>query len=107
MDTYELIEKTKKIASQFPIQLNKHELFIDLAEELGELAQAILITDKRKITNDPKKQKSIADISDALCDALYDIFLLADTYKIDLPEEYQKMLVQMQQRFDTGEFHDD
>ncbi len=104
MNIYDLIAKTKKISAQFPQQYQKHEYFMDMVEEVGELAQAMLIVDKRKTTNDPTKQKSIEDIADALADVLINVFMLAEAYKIDLPQEYSEMLNRLQKRVDNGEF---
>lgn len=106
MDMNDLITKTKKTSLRFPVQYDRNEIFMDMMEEAGELAQAMLITSKRKTTNDSSKQKTVEDIADALCDTLYNIFLLADAYHLDLPREYEQMLARLNVRLDNGEFHD-
>lgn len=104
MDFYELIEKTRKVNSGFAIQYEKNELFLDLVEETGELAQAMLISSGRKITNDPNKQKTVEDVADALCDVMYNVLMIAEAYELDLPKEYNNMLQRLQKRMDEGEF---
>lgn len=99
-----LIQQTKKIAKQFPHQYTKQDRLLDAVEEMGELAQALLIVEKIKTTNDPIKQRTVDDIADALCDVLFNLILLADDYAIDYPTKYQQMLAQLQQRLKQGEF---
>lgn len=99
-----LIDKTRELNAKFPHQMNKQDRIIDLMEEVGELAQAMLIVDKRKKTNNPGKQKTKADIADALCDVLYDLVMLSQSYEINLPNEYEAMLHRLKTRVDEGEF---
>ena len=77
---------------------------LDLMEEVGELAQAILIVEKKKLTSDPAKQKTKADIANALGDIMFDLVLLADDYKLDLFTEYAKVLKELHDRTQAGEF---
>lgn len=100
----ELIKKTHELNDSFSHQMSKQDRMIDLVEEVGELAQAMLIVDKRKKTNDPSKQKTKADIADALCDVFYDLIMLSKNYDIDLPSEYTSMLARLKARVDGGEF---
>ena len=54
----ELVERTKLLVEESAKEsqrFDKRDRMIDLTEEVGELAQAILIVEKRKITSDPKK----------------------------------------------------
>jgi len=99
-DLKQLIEKTKTLTKKFPVpQWSAETRFVDLVEEIGELANAILVAEKRKTK---KRQK--AEIADSLCDCLWNIFILADIYKIDLDKEYQKVLKQVAARIKKGDF---
>jgi NTP pyrophosphatase (non-canonical NTP hydrolase) len=99
-----LIYQTKQLAGQFPHQLTKQDRLLDAVEEMGELAQAILMVENIKTTNDPTKQRTVADVADALCDVLFDLVILADDYHIDYENEYQDMLTRLQTRLNKGEF---
>lgn len=103
-DFYQLIEKTVEVSKKFSTQYSKQDRVMDLMEELGELSQAVLVVEKKKITNNPNKQKTTADIADALADMLYAMIMLADQYQIDLPAEYEQVLEQFQKRIAKGEF---
>lgn len=73
-------------------------LVLDLMEEVGELANAILIEEGHK----PEKRRR-AELVDSVCDVLYDLLRIADHYKIDLEKEYQKVLEQLKERGRKGE----
>lgn len=100
----ELIEMTRHVNATFEHQMDARDRMLDLVEEVGELAQALLIVEGRKKTNDPAKQKTKEDIADALCDVLYNLIILSQDYKLDLPSEYQAMLDRLQVRVAQGEF---
>jgi NTP pyrophosphatase (non-canonical NTP hydrolase) len=104
MDLKQIQEKTVTISKRFPNGYSKENRLVDLVEEVGELAQAMLIVDKLKTTNDPTKQKTVHDIADALADVLYNLLLLADDYGVDLDQEYQDMIWRLEKRLDEGEF---
>ncbi len=97
MSFKDLTKKTKKISAGFPekFQWTARERFVDLVEEVGELANAILIHEKKKPKSGLHYGNSIAD---ALCDILFDILLLADLYNIDLDTEYPAMLERLTKR---------
>lgn len=99
-----LIDQTNQLAIQFPRHYTKQERLVDALEELGELAQAILIVEKIKTTNDPTKQRTVKDIADALSDVLYALILISQDYQLDYPREYQEMLTRLQTRLNQGEF---
>lgn len=61
---------------------------VDLAEEVGELARAVLIREGRK----KPKPGERADVEDAICDVLFNLLLLADRYGVDLDKAYPAML---------------
>lgn len=103
MDFQEIIKKTRdahaaleQAASKgFPI----HAWMIDLMEETGELANAILVKEGYKTT---KRQK--AELGDSLADILFDLILIADQYGLDLEKEYLTMLEKWKARAARGEF---
>lgn len=105
MNLKALTEKTKKISAGFPkkFQWDARERFIDLVEEMGELANAILIEEKKKPASTLHRGNSVAD---ALCDLLFDLLLLADYYGVDFEKEYPDMLKRLKERIKNGEFEE-
>lgn len=99
-----LQEKTRKLAQGFGVKFDVRDYLLDLVEEVGELSQAIQIESGRKITNDPSKARTRADVVDGLCDVMFDLIMLAEKYEIDMGEKYEQMLLSLQERIDSGEF---
>ena len=96
----QLIIQTKNLVKKFPgPHWNPETRFVDLVEEVGELANAILVTENKK---SKKRQKS--EIADSLCDSIFNILMLADHYKVDLDQEYQKVLKEVEDRISQGKF---
>ena len=100
----EIVKKTAEVSDQFPQKYDLRDHFIDLVEEVGELAQALQISEGRKKTNDPRKQRSRDDVVDAMCDVMFELIRIAEMQKIDLGEEYMKTMDHIQSRIDNGEF---
>ena len=50
---------------------------LDLAEEVGELARAVLVAEGHKSTAAPAEE-----VAEALCGVLVDVFALADHYHV-------------------------
>ncbi len=100
----EIVKKTKELDSMFKQRFDTRDRALDLVEEVGELAQAMQIFEKRKLTNDPSKRRSKKDLADALADILYDVILLAGQYEINLEKEYIEMLERLKERVGRGEF---
>ncbi len=98
-----LQKKTIDIVKKFPSKFSKEQRFIDLSEEMGELAQAMLFESgvKRSKT---KGEKTKDDIADALADMLFNMYDLAEQYEIDLNKEYIEMLERLNRRIEEGEF---
>ncbi|MDA3840224.1 MAG: hypothetical protein PF572_03970 [Patescibacteria group bacterium] len=94
---------TNDIVKKFPSKFSKEQRFIDLTEELGELAQAILFESGVK-KNKIKGEKTKDDIADALADMLFNMYDLAEQYGIDLDREYSEMLERLKERIEKGEF---
>lgn len=101
----QLTEKTKKIVKKFPKKFTwgKKERYMDLVEEVGELANAILVEEENKPKGVLFKNNSVAD---AICDLLFDLLVLADLYGVDLDKEYLKMLKRLEKRIKDGEFRE-
>jgi NTP pyrophosphatase (non-canonical NTP hydrolase) len=107
MDTQQIVEKTRKVHALFEAKgatYNKKERVLDLVEEVGELAQAVLVVEGPKQTTVPSKQKTRADIIDALADILFALLRLADDYDADLFMEYMQVMDQIKARIEQGEF---
>ncbi len=78
------------------------ERLADLAEGVGELANAVLVREGAK----PGK-RGFADMGDSLCDILFDLILLAEHYGIGLGASYQEMLDRLEKGIREGDFVDD
>jgi NTP pyrophosphatase (non-canonical NTP hydrolase) len=95
------IKETEKVCKKFPNpkKWTSHHRFAELVEEIGKLANAIQTMEGYK---SKKRQKS--EINDSICDILYEVFMMAATYKVDLDNEYPKVLKQLEERIRAGEF---
>lgn len=95
--------KTKELLKQFEkVRLRKwtpEAMVVDLAEEVGELSNAVLVKEGFK-----NKGRQKADLVDSLCDILFDFYMLSEHYKVDLEKEYEKVLAQLEKRIKEGEF---
>lgn len=100
MKLNEAVAETKKVKDQMPGgPWGIYQIFNDLVEETGELANAIQVKEGWKTKNRVK-----TELVDSVCDVLYSVFLVADNYKINLEKEYPKVLEQLKQRIKTGDF---
>ena len=104
MDLKNLQKQTAAIDNQFPHKFDKVSLALDITEEVGELAQAILITEKIKLTNDPTKQRLVEDVANALGDIMFDLLVMAEKYGLDMETEYLKVMDELKGRIEKGEF---
>ena len=78
---------------------NIHAHFVEMVEEVGELANAIQTEQGFKT----KKRKK-SEVIDSVCDVLYELLRIADLYKVDLDKEYPFVLRQIDKRRRSGEF---
>ncbi len=105
MDLNEAVEKTKKVVAEIEEKRGKKwdskTRFIDLVEEVGELANALILEHGDK----PEKVRR-AELADSVCDILFDLLMLADAYGIDLNKEYPKVLDHIRKRNRAGQFVD-
>lgn len=75
--------------------------FIDLVEEVGELANALLVEHGFKA-----EKVRRAELIDSICDILFNLLILADHYKVDLNKEYPKVLEHIKERLERGDLTD-
>lgn len=66
---------------------------LDLAEEVGELARAVLVAEQHKST--AGQEPLSEDVGEALCGVLVAVFALAEHYRVGLDELYPKLLARM------------
>lgn len=107
MDTQQIVDKTKAIRSQFShrsTHFDVRDRMLDLMEEMGELAHALMMVEKRKHVNVEAKQATKADVADALSDMLFDMIIIAEDMGIDMFKDYERMLTALQERIDKGEY---
>ena len=97
MSLKNLTDQTRKVARKFPNQWSQPIRYVDMMEEMGELANALLGKWGEK-----SDQRIKSDIADSFCDILYDLLLLAYDCEIDLDSEYAKMLNNLEKRIDEG-----
>lgn len=94
-------DATWKVTSKMP--RNKswsiHNRFAELVEEVGELANAIQTDEGFK-----SKKRKKSEVVDSVCDVMFEIFNIASFYKVDLDNEYPKVLKQIDDRRKSGEF---
>lgn len=94
-----LINKVLKIVKKFPRQMSKEERFIQLVEEVGELANAIAIAEGHK-----SKKCARANLKDSFADVLFDLIVLAELYGVALEKEEETMLERLKKRIKNNEF---
>lgn len=69
---------------------------LDLAEEAGELARAVLVVEGHKTADGEEP------VGTALCGVLFDVFALAECYGIDLDACYGEQLEQLANRLNRA-----
>lgn len=96
------IKDTKKVVDRMPKKKKwpAYARFVELVEEVGELANAIQTEEGYKTK---KRRKS--EVNNSICDILFEILLLAEIYKIDLDKEYPSVLKEIDDRRKSGEFN--
>lgn len=96
----QLIKATHKVASRLPNEnWTIHTRFVELVEEVGELANAIQVDEGFK-----SKKRKKSEVINSVCDILFEILNIASYYKIDLTKEYPEVLREIDQRRKSGEF---
>lgn len=91
---------TKLVADTMPnTNWTIHTRFVELVEEVGELANAIQTDEGYK-----SKKRKKSEVINSVCDILFEILLIADHYHIDLDKEYPEVLKEIETRRKNGEF---
>lgn len=97
-----LQNQTKKVLQEFEETRTKkwtpEVVLAYLMEEVGELSNAILVKEGLKHQNRKK-----ADLPDSICDVLFNLFIIAEYYHVDLEKEYLKVLQKFQERIRKGD----
>jgi NTP pyrophosphatase (non-canonical NTP hydrolase) len=105
MDFSEAQKRSKAVNRKFilarKLEWKPEVMLADMAEEVGELANAILVDRGFKSRN-----RKRAEIADSLCDILFDIFMVAEYYGLEMGTEYEKVLKKITERIESGEFSD-
>lgn len=96
----EAVRETKRVADKMPPpKWGVYQRFVDLVEEVGELANAIQTKEGFKTS-----RRVRSEIVNSICDISYELFLLAALYDVDLDREYPKVLKEIDERRQKGEF---
>lgn len=92
--------ETKAVAKNLPSKgWTVHTRFVELVEEVGELANAIQTDEGFK-----SKKRKKSDVTNSVCDVLFELLLIADNYNIDLDKEYPAVLEEIDIRRKNGDF---
>ncbi|WP_460820252.1 hypothetical protein [Nocardioides korecus] len=86
------VARTETVLAAFPAW-SAGVRCLDLTEELGELARAILIAEGRKSATESEEP-----VAQALCGVLFDVFALAQHYGVDLDTEYGNQVTMLAAR---------
>ncbi len=84
--------RTARVLAAFPSWAAEVRC-LDLTEEVGELARAILVAEGLKPTDLEEP------IAQALCGVLFDVFALAEQYQVDLDVQYGVQLAALAERW--------
>lgn len=102
----EALSKARALKRKFDEKIPRHEqewdgkvLLIDLMEEVGELANAVLVEEGAKSEKVRKAQ-----LGDSFGDILFALMLLADYYGVDLEKEFHAATDQISERLAAGKF---
>ena len=95
-------KRSKKMVERYakgePKRWTMEGTTLELMTEVGDLTDYIL----RKEYYKPNVYQELDyHIEDELCDIMFVLFRIADAYKIDLSEAYQKMLDLMEERLSS------
>lgn len=95
------MKQTRAVANLMPAnkKWSVHNRFTELVEEVGELANAIQTQEGFKSS---KRKKS--EVTNSVCDILFELLLIADHYNINLDKEYPEVLEEIDRRRKAGEF---
>ncbi|MCX7831681.1 MAG: hypothetical protein N2440_02130 [Actinobacteria bacterium] len=95
-----VVEVYGEMKKRYPeVKWGPEEFMIDLVEEIGELANALLVEQGHKF-----KSRKKSDLDDAFFDVLFDLLMLAFTMKVDLDQAFERGLEEFRLRIQKGEF---
>lgn len=84
------VKQSSQIDKRFKIRWDIKTRLVNLSEEVGELAHDVLV--KEKLKNDKPIAKNLgADLTNLM----YELFLIANHYKIDLDKSWETFLKEM------------
>ena len=98
----QLQRQAGEFAEHFSTAKKAEAQFIDLVEEVGELAQIVLSLEGLKKSRNKAFTK--ADLEHEMADILFDLFLIANHYNVDLEDAYSAMIKKLKKRVQEGEF---
>ncbi|MHB1534988.1 MAG: MazG-like family protein [Acidimicrobiales bacterium] len=88
----EWVTRTGRVMADFPpwpVEVR----CLDLAEEVGELARALLVAENHKPAVGDEQP-----VAEALCGVMFDVFALAAQYHLDLDAHYGAQLAELGRR---------
>ena len=93
-------KQTKVVTDRFPHKnWTVHTRLVELMEEVGELANAIQTEEGFK-----SKKRKKSELTNSVCDVLFELLSIAEHYHIDLDKEYPAVLEEIDTRRKNGEF---
>ena len=98
----EIINRIREVHKKFPRKYDRKTEVINLLEEVGELANAVLVDSGDK----PEKRRR-AQLKDSFADILFALTATADAFDVDLEEELLKTLNEIEDRQNKKEYEDD
>lgn len=102
MDLSDLLKKANKVYEQFPNKWDGKTELVNLIEELGELANAVLIREGEKGEKSEKRRR--AELEDSFADVFLALAMLADKYDVDVEHAVLKALGEIEERQKRGEY---
>lgn len=81
-----LVKNSVQINNNFKRRWDIKTRTVNLSEEVGELAHAILVNEKDKVDG------TKPTIAENLTNLLYELFLIANHYKVDLDKAWEEFI---------------
>lgn len=102
MDFADLKQRILEVHDKFPRKYDAKTEYVNLVEEVGELANAILLESGDK----PEKRRR-AELADSFADVLFALVVTAESYKVDLEKELVQTLGEIDNRLQEKEYEDE
>ncbi len=104
MQINEFQEKVRKLSGKIDIIMDMEwdgfQIFIDMVEEVGEIAEVIKCIEGLK----KKKTYGKKELAKEMADVLYSLCNVANYYGVDLEKAVEKMLHEYEDRISKKEF---